>query len=79
MGRCEKLLRRARENPSGLTLREALSLAECYGFEHVRTHGSHHLLKRAGRRQLLNFQARGGMAPAYQVRQLLRTIDEEYE
>ena len=78
MGRCEKLLRRARENPGGLTLREALSLAECYGFEHVRTRGSHHLMKRVGRRQLLNFQSRGGMAPAYQVRQLLRAIDEEH-
>ena len=76
MGRCEKLLARARQNPAGLTFGELLALAECHGFEHVRTKGSHHLFKRPGRVPLLNFQSWRGKAAPYQVRQLLQVIDE---
>lgn len=75
MGRCQKLLLKGRRNPSGLTFAELHALAECFGFEHVRTRGSHHLFKRPGSVGLLNFQSRRGEAHAYQVRQLLDAID----
>ena len=76
MPKCDKLLEKARDNPGGLSFTDVIALAECFGFEHVRTRGSHHLFKRPGRIGLLNFQSRRGMAQAYQVRQLLHAIDE---
>jgi hypothetical protein len=75
LGRCQKLLLKARGNPGGLLFTELQALAECFGFEHVRTRGSHHLFKRPGHVALLNFQSRRGEARAYQVRQLLDAID----
>ena len=75
LGRCHKLLQKACASPSGLTFADAKALAECFGFVHVRTRGSHHLFKRPGHPGLLNLQSRQGRAPSYQVRQLLATID----
>jgi len=55
---------------------ELCTLAECYGFVHDRTTGSHHIYKRPGYMKLLNFQNVRGTAKPYQVRQLLAAIEE---
>ena len=75
VGRCEKLLAKAGRNPSGLGFREAMRLAECYGFLHVRTRGSHHILERPGLARPLSIQDVRGRAKPYQVRQLLKAIE----
>jgi hypothetical protein len=72
---CDELLRRARENPAGLRFGEICQLAECFGFERKRQHGSHVIYKRPGCFQLMNFQNDQGMAKAFQVRQLVAAID----
>jgi predicted RNA binding protein YcfA (HicA-like mRNA interferase family) len=74
MHRCEKLLRRAQESPSGLRFEEACQLAECYGYVFARQRGSHRLYKRDGSPRVMNLQADRGMAKEYQVRQLLAVI-----
>jgi hypothetical protein len=75
VGRREKLLDLARRSPHQLRFRDALWLAQAHGFEHVRTKGSHTMLKSGGFPKLLNLQNVDGLVPAYQVRQLLAAID----
>lgn len=73
---CDALLARARRNPAGLRIGELRALANCFGWTFARSSGSHHIFKRHGNRTVMNFQAMQGMAKAYQVRQLIRAIDQ---
>ena len=74
---CDGLLAKARNNPQGLRFAELCKLAQCFGWTHDRTRGSHHLFKRPGSMGLMVFQdAENGRAKPYQVRQLLRSIDQ---
>jgi hypothetical protein len=74
LGKCQKLLEKARVNPAGLTFREACRLAECHGFAHARTRGSHHTFKHPRLAQRINLQSVRGAAKPYQVKQLLAAI-----
>jgi predicted RNA binding protein YcfA (HicA-like mRNA interferase family) len=76
MKACGDLLAKARSSPSGLRFSELCVLAECFGWRFNRSRGSHHIYKRTGYVQAMNFQDVGGKAKPYQVRQLLRAIDE---
>lgn len=76
MSRCKDLLKAARNNPVGLSFSDLCALAECHGFTLARTKGSHLIYKRPGYRGLLNFQDVKGEAKPYQVRQLLRAIED---
>ncbi|MBA2671755.1 MAG: type II toxin-antitoxin system HicA family toxin [Chloroflexi bacterium] len=77
MGRCAAVVEKARSSPSNLRFEEAVSLAECLGFEHVRTTGSHQIFTRAGfEGRPLNLQrVKGGKAKKRQVEQLLKVYD----
>ena len=78
MGRCEKLIEKATDNPGSLSFREACRLAECCGFELARRKGSHQIFKLPGRLELVNLQPdREGKAKSYQVRQILDAIEGE--
>lgn len=77
MGRKEKLLARARNNPPGVRYADLRMLAETVGFVFVRQRGSHrqycHPLTSDG----LNVQPRGaGTAKDWQVRAFLTLVDE---
>ena len=72
----QKLLRQALQSPGNLRFSEALQLAEAFGFRHVRTNGSHHILSREGVPQLVNLQSVGGRAKGYQIRQLLKLVEK---
>lgn len=77
MATCDKLLQKATNNPTGLRLNELCRLAECYGFIHARTRGSHHIFKCPGRKEVVNLQPdKNGKAKPYQVRQILAMIAE---
>lgn len=73
IGRCDKLLTQARNNPRGLRFSELCGLAECFGWVHARTRGSHRVYKL--REHTMSFQDANGFAKPYQVRQLLEAID----
>ena len=75
MGRCDKLLAKARRAPNGLTFRELYALAECSGFELRRIAGSHRVYQRPHEPRRISFQPTGKMAKGYQVRQLVKAID----
>jgi hypothetical protein len=75
MGRCDKLLQRARTSPANLRFEELCQLAECHEFVLARQKGSHCLYKRPGEPRVMNFQDDHGKAKEYQVRQLLSVIE----
>jgi predicted RNA binding protein YcfA (HicA-like mRNA interferase family) len=77
MGKCDKLLEKARNNPAGLRFEEACKLAECFGFVFARQRGSSHCIYKApGQMGLINVQeGENGKAKPYQVRQILKTIE----
>jgi predicted RNA binding protein YcfA (HicA-like mRNA interferase family) len=77
MNRAE-LLAKARSNPQGLRFSEACALAEAFGWTLARSAGgSHRIYKRTGVIGLVVVQeAPNGRAKAYQVRQIIRLIDE---
>jgi len=77
MGRCDRLIRKARRSPGGLRFEEACRLARCLGFEQVRrTGGSHRVFKRPGAPGLINLQNRDGSAITYQVKQILALAED---
>ncbi|MDZ7799976.1 MAG: hypothetical protein U5K81_04160 [Trueperaceae bacterium] len=79
MANCAKLIDKARRSAANLRFEEALALAECLGFEHARTKGSHYLFKRAGHQQTVNLQPDkrdASKAKKRQVEQLLKIHDD---
>ncbi|MDQ6718885.1 MAG: type II toxin-antitoxin system HicA family toxin [Gemmatimonadota bacterium] len=77
MSACDDLLEKAKRTAKSIRFDEICKLAECFEFQFDRQKGSHRIHKRAGFRRLMNFQeGRNGMAVPYQVRDLLRAIEE---
>lgn len=76
MPNCKKILQKALDAPQTLRFTELCQLAECFGWRFARQKGAHRLYKRSGSIELMNFQDDQGMAKAYQVRQLVRALDE---
>jgi len=78
MGKCDKLLEKARNSQANITFKELCRLAECYGFELARTRGSHRIYKAPGVQETVNVQSTSdGKAKAHQVRQVLKHIDRQ--
>lgn len=85
MGKCDKLLEKARNSPNNFSFSDICYLAECYGFRFERQQGSHKIYKHPklllSQNRIMNFQNFGGKAKPYGVRQLLGAIalltDEE--
>jgi len=71
-GRCEKLIEKAQRAPRGLSFRELQQLAECAGFEHRRTRGSHWIYKHPATGEMLTLVFRRGKVKEYQVEQVLK-------
>lgn len=77
MADCDNLLAKARTNAKSMRFTELCDLAGFFGFVFDRQRGSHRIYTRKGTHRPMSFQNDGGMAKAYQVRQLLRAIDED--
>ena len=71
-----KLLDKALRSPKSLRFSEAVRLAEAFGFRFDRTVGSHHIFVHPSVDQLLNLQDEGGQAKAYQIKQLLKLVEQ---
>jgi predicted RNA binding protein YcfA (HicA-like mRNA interferase family) len=74
--RIKELYEKAHRNPASLKFSEACTLAEGVGFRLDRVHGSHNIFVHSNPKCLLNVQEVRRQAKAYQVRQLLKMIDE---
>ena len=72
----KKILLLALRNPNGLRFTELVKLAEAFGFYLDRITGSHHTMKHMKLDIHLNLQAQNGGAKPYQVKQLLKIVEE---
>jgi hypothetical protein len=72
------VLEQARRSPAGLRFRDLCRLVEAIGYLLRRQKGSHHVFTHATRAELpmINLLADGATAKPYQVRQVVRLIDE---
>ena len=72
-----KLLKRLSSSQTNVRFADLMRLAIALGFMHDRTAGSHHILiHRQHQDAQLNLQPERGQAKPYQVRQLLRLVEE---
>lgn len=73
-----ELMEKARRAPASLAFSELCRLVESVGYRLVRTKGSHRIYLHDARPELpiINLQRVRGKAKPYQVRQVLRIIDE---
>lgn len=78
MGRCDKLLEKAKNSPRNFSFDEICQQAECFGFIFQRQSSSHiiyeHPNLRVEQNRFMNFQNLKGKAKSYQVKQLLKAI-----
>jgi predicted RNA binding protein YcfA (HicA-like mRNA interferase family) len=66
-----------RKNPASLEFRELVRLVEALGYRLDRQRGSHQIFRHPGPGlPIINLHADGKQAKAYQVRQVLRLIEE---
>jgi predicted RNA binding protein YcfA (HicA-like mRNA interferase family) len=72
----KKLLARILTSSENVRFADAVSLAEAFGFRLARVTGSHHIFTHPALPELLNLQNRKGKAKPYQIRQLLRLIED---
>jgi len=76
MSKVEKLLKKARNNPRGLSFHDFETLLAQLGWKQQRQEGSHRLyISPHGYR--LSVQPKGAKAKGYQVRQFLKQLDLE--
>jgi predicted RNA binding protein YcfA (HicA-like mRNA interferase family) len=77
MSSCDELLNKARNNPRNVRFEDLCKLAECYGYVKRKAKGgSHRVYSKPNTTQIMNFQNASGKAKPYQVRQLLKAIEE---
>lgn len=74
--RTRKLLAKALNAPQNLRFGELCALAGGFGYVLDRVRGSHHIFVHPKADRVLNLQEVGGHAKPYQVKQLLRDIEE---
>ena len=76
MGRVDDLIARMRQNPKGIRFAELCTVCDYYFGEARQKGGSHRLYKTPWPGDpRINIQDHGGMANAYQVRQVLKAIE----
>lgn len=73
-----EVLEQARRSPANVRFRDLCGLVEAAGYVLRRKKGSHHVFTNTRHPELpmVNLQSDGAMAKAYQVRQVVRLIDE---
>lgn len=79
MGRTTaEVLEQARRSPANVRFADLRRLVEALGYKLRRQKGSHHVFTHAARPNLpmINLQSDGATAKPYQVRQVLRLIEE---
>jgi predicted RNA binding protein YcfA (HicA-like mRNA interferase family) len=76
MSKKQKLLLRLSNNQKNVRFDDLVLLAQYLGFEIIEINGSHHQFRHPILKAKLNFQPNRDQAKTYQVRQLLKLIEE---
>lgn len=71
-----KLFAKLSNNQQNVRFAELVRLAEAFGFRLERSEGSHRIYRHPGVREHLNLQNDGGKAKPYQIKQLLKLIEQ---
>ena len=71
-----KLLARLQNNCKNVKYSDFVTLAEAFGYEYVRSNGSHNVYEHKDVPEPLNIQDRKGEAKPYQVRQFLAFVEK---
>ncbi len=71
-----RLLQRLLTGSTNVAFADLVTLAEGFGFRLARTRGSHHMFSHPNVPELLNLQSVRGQAKPYQVRQLLKLVED---
>ena len=71
-----KLLARLQNSRKNVRYSDFVTLIEAFGFEYVRTNGSHNVYERKDVPEILNIQEEKGQAKPYQVKQFLVIIEK---
>ena len=72
----KKLLQKIISGSRNVRFKEAVRLAEAFGFKLDRISGSHHIFVHPGIPELLNLQNVAGKAKPYQVKQLIKIVEK---
>jgi predicted RNA binding protein YcfA (HicA-like mRNA interferase family) len=76
MSKGDRLYERAKSTTNNFSFSDLCQLAEHFGFVHDRTRGSHHIFIHPELRDQMDFQPKNGQAKPYQVRQLVKAIED---
>ena len=71
-----KLLQKVLNNPRNVRFNELITLVEAFGFRLARVKGSHHIFVHPQLQELVNLQDVSGQAKPYQVRQVLKLVEQ---
>jgi predicted RNA binding protein YcfA (HicA-like mRNA interferase family) len=71
-----KLLEFLKKNPKNIRFNRLCNIAEEFGFKFRGGKGSHRIYVKNGIKEILNFQNVHGKAKPYQVRQLIKVIEQ---
>lgn len=74
--KAKKLLAKLSNNQTNVRFGDLVKLARAVGFEKKGGDGSHEVHAHPAVKEILNLQRDGGQAKPYQVRQLLKYIEE---
>jgi len=72
----KKLFARVLAGSGNVRFGDLVTLAEAFGFRMIRVTGSHHIFTHPRLPELLNLQNWKGKAKPYQIRQLLRLVED---
>lgn len=72
----QKLLEKVLAGSRNVRFADFTSLVEAFGFQLVRTRGSHHIYGHPSIPEILNLQDVGGQAKPYQMRQFLQLVEK---
>ncbi|MBI2471252.1 MAG: type II toxin-antitoxin system HicA family toxin [Planctomycetes bacterium] len=71
-----KLLQKLLSGSKNIRFSEVTECVKAFGFRMVRINGSHHIYSHPDVQELINLQDVKGQAKPYQVKQLLRIIEQ---
>ncbi|MBF0239419.1 MAG: type II toxin-antitoxin system HicA family toxin [SAR324 cluster bacterium] len=71
-----KLLRKILSGSKNIRFSEMRTLLQAFGFELLRTQGSHHIFGNPEIPEVVNLQDYKGQAKPYQVRQVLQLVEK---
>jgi len=74
--RARKTLAKILSGSTNVRFAEMTGLVRAFGFRQVRASGSHHIFSHPAVKELINLQEVHGQAKPYQIRQLIKLVEQ---